>query len=446
MTAERMEAMRDICYSYEISTKVPNMNCVLVIEKDGSIRQRIPYDPEEGTIIYLYDKESRIVWESIEGRHYTDSIVYETRRLFYEPRFLDMCRKYAASTGVWKQENEKEDPTFEGIQVKGINAFDEKDVFRLCSKRIREDNYEEDEFLNYLCFEMFKRQQYDKVTLMYLANYYCGATGDMKKLWKVLKEYGIPSYKVSERIITQMLFSENLFQEEKIFEDYYLSDNVYFRLKQAYLAYVSREYVVYGRELDSNVFDMIAHECDQKEDLADICKIALLKHYSGRDYTASMEAVLHQVLREMCEKQIVFPYYMKYKEEWLRELQLYDKAMISYQSRQGSRVTLHHKMRHGNREELGYQSEVLMPVYENLYVKQFVLYQDEAVNYYFVESRGKEDIATEKTLLKNEREISESGKYGRLNRMIGMSPASRKQAMIEYQEEEIMAKELFKIY
>ncbi|MFR9063651.1 MAG: hypothetical protein ACLVJO_07825 [[Clostridium] scindens] len=76
-----------------------------------------------------------------------------------------MCRKYAASTGVWKQENEKEEPTFENLRIKGISAFDEKDVFRLCSKRIREDNYEEDEFLNYLCFELFKMQQYDKVTL-----------------------------------------------------------------------------------------------------------------------------------------------------------------------------------------------------------------------------------------------------------------------------------------
>ena len=71
--------MRDICYSYEITTKVPNMNCVLVIEKDGAIRQRVPYDEDEGAVIYLYDKESRIVWESIEGRHYTDSIAYETR-------------------------------------------------------------------------------------------------------------------------------------------------------------------------------------------------------------------------------------------------------------------------------------------------------------------------------------------------------------------------------
>ena len=250
MTAERMEAMRDICYSYEVRTKVRGMKCVLVIEKDGSVRQRIPYDTKNGAIIYLYDKESRIVWESVEGRHYTDSIPYETKRLFYEPRFVDMCRKYAASTGFWNQEPEKEKPDYEKIQAKGIDSFEDKDVFLVCSRRIREENYTEDDFLSYLAFEMFRRGQYDKVTLTYLAEYYCGAIGDMKRLWKVLKQYGVPSYKVSERIITQMVFSETLYEEEHIFEDYYLSDNVYFRLKQAYLAYVTREYIVYGRSLE----------------------------------------------------------------------------------------------------------------------------------------------------------------------------------------------------
>ncbi len=446
MTAERMEAMRDICYSYSISTRVKNMKCVLVIDKDGEIRQRIPYDAEEGTVIRLYDKESRVVWESVEGRHYTDSIVYETKRLFYEPRFVEMCRKYAATTGVWEQENEKEAPTFEGLMEKGLEAFEAKDVFRLVSRRIKDENYEEDSFLSYLCFELFRRQFYDKVTLMYLANFYCGPTGEMKFLWKALKENGIPAYKIGERIITQMLFSENLFQEEKIFEDYYLSDNVYFRLKQAYLAYVSREYVVYGRDLEASVFDIIANECDEKEDLSDICKIALLKYFSKHDYTAALEVVLHQVLREMCEKQIVFPYYLHYKEEWLRELQLYDKVMISYQARPGSRVTLYYKMKHGTRDELGYQNEVMMPVYENLYVRQFVLYSDESISYYFIETKGKEDIITEKEVLRNEREIKESGKYGRLNSMATMAPAARRKAMMEYEEEEIMAKRLFKIH
>lgn len=445
MTADRMEAMRDICYSYGITTKVPNMKCVLIIEKDGSIRQRVPYDEEDGAVIYLYDKESRIVWESVEGRHYTDSIPYETRRLFYEPRFLDMCRKYAASTGFWNQENVKEEPNFDNVLVKGIDAFDEKEVFSMCSKRIREDNYEEDEVLNYFCFELFKRQQYDKVTLMYLANYYCGATSDMKRLWKVLQEYGIPSYKVGERIITQMVFSETLFDEEAVFEDYYLSDNAYFRLKQAYLAYVSREYIVLGRELKNSVFEMIANECDKKEELPDICKVALLKYYSERDYTEEMEVVLHQVLREMCEKQMIFPYYLNYREEWLRELQLYNKVMISYQAKPEGKVKLYYKMKRGNRDELGYRVEALMPMYGNLYVKQFVLFDDESVTYYFQETVDGDEITTEKTVLTNEHDRKKVGKFEKLNKMTHMEPAARKQAMLEYQEEELMAEQLFKL-
>lgn len=447
MTAERMEAMRDICYSYEVRTKVRGMKCVLVIEKDGSVRQRIPYDTKNGAIIYLYDKESRIVWESVEGRHYTDSIPYETKRLFYEPRFVDMCRKYAASTGFWNQEPEKEKPDYEKIQAKGIDSFEDKDVFLVCSRRIREENYTEDDFLSYLAFEMFRRGQYDKVTLTYLAEYYCGAIGDMKRLWKVLKQYGVPSYKVSERIITQMVFSETLYEEEHIFEDYYLSDNVYFRLKQAYLAYVTREYIVYGRSLEKCVFEIIANECDQKEDLPDVCKIALLKYYSDKEYTGELEDVLHQVLREMCEKQLVFPYYMNYKEEWLREVQLYDKVMAAYRCKPGGKVRLYYKMKQKDREELGYRAEAMMPVYENLYVKQFVLYNDESVNYYFQESGNGEMITTDKKTLKTDKERVFAGKYQMLNAMTDMdSDAERSKAMLEFEEEEQMADQIFKIY
>ena len=445
MTSEHMEAMRDICHAYMVSTKVPNMKCVLVIESDGSVKQKVPYNEDEGAIIYLYDKESRIVWESIEGRHYTDSIPYETKRLFYEPRFLEMCKKYGATLGKWKETDEKEEPTFENLQIKGIEFFEEQEVFRLCSRRIREDNYAEDEFLTYLCFELFRRQQYDKVTLMYLANYFCGATADMEALWKVSRDYGIPSHKLSERIITQMLFSEDMFEEEKIFEDYYLSDNVYFRLKQAYLAYTARQYVLFGRELNRCVFDIIANECEKKEELPDICKVALLSYFSDRYYSADMASVLHMVLREMCEKQIVLPFYLQYKSAWLREVQLHDKCMVSYQAEPGSKVKIFYKIRRAGRESLGYQTETLFPVCENIYVKQFVLYADEEVNYYFEEIRENDNVSTEKAKLRNHRRKRE-GKYGKLNAMIRMSPARRKQAMLDFEEEELMARKLFKMY
>lgn len=445
MTGERLEAMRDICYAYEVTTRVHGLKCVLVIEKDGTVKQRVPYR-EEGTLVYLYDKEARIVWESKEGRHYTDSISFETKRLFYEPRYLEMCKKYMDHMANWGGDLSREEPTFENLHVKGIDSFDEKEVFKLCSRRVREDNYEEDDFLLYLCYEMFKKQQYDKVTLMYLANYYCGATRDMKALWKTAKEYGVPTAKLGERIITQMLFSEDMFGEEEIFVDYYLNGNAYFRLKQAYLAFVAKEYMVHERETGSSVFEIIVNERKNKEEVADICKIALLRYYSDQEYDDGTGEILHQVLREMCEKQLVFPFYLKYNESWLREVQLYDKTLIEYRALRGGKVRIVYKTRHGDTEDLGYQSESLTPMYENIYVKQFVLYKDEMVKYYFQETKDKKTISQEERTLKLERSIPLVGRYGKLNAMVDMGPAKRKEAMLKYQQELIMAERIFRDY
>ena len=208
---------------------------------------------------------------------------------------------------------------------------------------------------------------------------------------------------------------------------------------------MSREYVLRGRNLESCIFRIIAQECDEKEELTDVCKIALLDYYAGRDYPADLEPVLHQVLREMCEKQLVLPSYMRYKDSWLREVQLYDKVMIFYHAKDGSKVKLFYKIKTGKRESLGYQSEILIPVFENIYVKQFVLYDDEVINYYIEEINGKDSFTTEKEVLKNEFCIC-AGKFGRINEMMKLTPAKRKKAMIEYEEELLLAEKLFKVY
>ena len=94
---------------------------------------------------------------------------------------------------------------------------------------------------------------------------------------------------------------------------------------------------------------------------------------------------------------------------------------------------------------MDYQSEVLTPMYENIYVKQFVLFADEELQYYFQETIGKEVITTEKETLKSDHKGKE-GRYGRINAMLRMSPARRKKAMIDYDEEEMLAEQMFKIY
>ena len=443
MTEERLREMYDICHAYEVTTYVPNMAYVLVIEGDGRISQKAPYNPN-GTTVFLYDKQARIVWESKDGRHYVDSISYETIRVFYESKYVELWKKREKENEDKTREKEARELTWEAIRKQGADHFNTIDVFKICSKQIRESAYEEDEDLVMFCYNLFMKDQYDTVTLTYLVEYFCGATADMKKIWKAAREFDITTYKLSERIITQMLFSEMMFGEEEIFADYY-DGRTYFRLKQAYLAYVSREYVVNGRFVKGVIFAIIAKEYRKEEELPDICKIALLKYYSSREIHQGIEKMLRAFLREMCEKQLFFSFYLDYPEEWLREVQLYDKTMIEYHAKPGSKVTISYQIRKEGSEHQNYQHELLLPAYEDTYIKTLILFADESVRYYFTETRGEEVIVTDKREYEPEKGKS-IGRYGRLNEMVGKSGEELEEAMREYAAENELAAEIFQAY
>lgn len=445
MTPERLDALYDICHAYWVRVKKSGVKYVLVIEEDGSIRQRVAYS-QKGAKIYLYDENARIVWEAKNGRHYTESIPYDARRMFYEIRFLEMCKKRMTDRTQKEQEKRSIPVTFENLRTYGIEAFDEQEVFLMCTKKIREEGQTEDDFLLYLTFEVMKRGYYDKALLTYLATFYCGATRDMKLVWKRAKEYEVETHALSERIISQMLFSEMLFSEEAIFQDYY-EGNPYFRLKQAYLAYVAKEFVVHDRVTGQNVLAIIMKEYQEKEYLADICKVAVLKFYADRlpDHM-EYEEILREFLREMCEKRLVFSFYLSYPESWLREVQLYDKVIVEYHAAPNSKVKIAYQINRGEMEKLDYQSESLLPMYDTVFAKEFILYKDETLRYYFKETRKDRKIVSEKMNVKLERDVCPVGKFGQLNAILDLNEEEKKRAMEAYQQEEEIAGQIFQAY
>lgn len=447
MTPERMEALNDICHEYEVKTNLPFMKSVMVIEEDGQIRQQVAVVDGKARI-FLYDKDSRIIWESLDGRHYTDSIPYETTRLFYEMRFMDLCKQHGRKKEEKQIKEAKPELTFANIRTYGMEQFEERDIFDMCSRRIGEEGYGEDDFLLHLCFELFRRGHYDREILTYLAACYCGATADMKKIWHAAKAYGIAADKLAERIITQMVFSENIFGEEEIFADYN-SGAPYFRLKRAYLAYVSREYLLRKRQVAACVFEIIASEIQKGEELPDICKIAWLKYHADHSGETAPEALIKQLLRELCEKQIIFPFYMKFCRSWLREVMLYDKIMLEYRAGKDSQVILEYRIRKEKEEDcaLPYQNTVVPAVYEDIHVKAFVLYSDEVMEYRFKElKKDQTAVVSEKRLCRLEREVPPYGTYGRLDDMSGLTKEALGQAMAEYYREKKLAQEFFMLY
>ena len=439
VTLEELDAIYDICHKYHVTTSKEDVKYVLVIEKDGTIQQRVAYT-EYGANVYLYDKEARIVWEAKDGIHYTDSISYDAVRLFYEMRFMAMCNKRMTSKVEAEKEAEKTPLTFENLKIYGMSKFEEEDIFLMCSKRIREQEEIEDDFLLYVSFELLKRGMYDKALLNYLAHFYCGATSDMKMVWRKAREYGVTAKGLAERIITQMLFSESIFQEEEIFEDYYVG-KPYFRLKQAYLAYVSYQYVVENREIGQQIFAIMMRELKAKEYLAEICKAAILKYFSEKQVDQQSSETLQGYLRELCEKKMIFAFFQKYPKEWLREVQLYDKYIVEHHASSEHKVKIIYQIQGGEKK-----TETLIPVYEDTYVKEFVLFSGETLEYQWKEERKDQTIVSEKMSYVQEDLTSSEGKYGRLNQISRMPKEEQLQAMLQYKAEEAAAKELFQVY
>ncbi len=93
MKQERIKALYDICHAYWITTKVPNMKFIHVIADDGTVTQKVRIQKRERECSCI---PRRTAWcgKRKDGRHYTDSIPYDSKRLFYELRYMDMCRKY----------------------------------------------------------------------------------------------------------------------------------------------------------------------------------------------------------------------------------------------------------------------------------------------------------------------------------------------------------------
>ena len=128
------------------------------------------------------------------------------------------------------------------------------------------------------------------------------------------------------------------------------------------------------------------------------------------------------------------------------ELQLWDKTMIEYHGQSASRVVLYYQLQSDADKTPDYSTEVLTPMYENIYVKKFVLYGNERLKFYFKETVGQNTYRSEKELYVQEPDGGLDGRYGRINDMILADEEKRPEKMRQYAEEEEIANRVFGQY
>ncbi len=448
LTVDQIHALNDICHAYSINTTAPDILDVMILDGHGDIIDKVRYSGP-GTVIFVHDSTSRIIWESKSGRIYADSIPYETKRLFYEPHFIEFCKHYLDTTHQGISESIQEEEVIQTVRDQGFASADPEAVFQACSRRISDGDGSEDPFLLDLAFKLFEQGFYNKTTLSYLNAYYFGSSYHMKLIWHKARQQDLPTEGLAERIITQMLFSENMFDEVDIFRNYE-SKGAYFRLKQAYLVYVAHQYFINDRLVDPVIFEMMGREFVYEENLPDICKLALLRFYSTHTPATEIREILKGFLQDFCEKRNIYPSFLKFPEQWKNEVCLDDKTVVEYQSRFGGKVKIHYRVltSETSRKDTEFKSEVLIPAYANIYVRVFILFYRETLEYYFEEFDDERVVKTPRTQYRLEKQGNTYGKYHRLNNMLSMPASSRLRAedIKQYDVELKLSDEIFRAY
>ena len=107
---------------------------------------------------------------------------------------------------------------------------------------------------------------------------------------------------------------------------------------------------------------------------------------------------------------------------------------------------LYYQLQKENSEAVDYATEVLTPMYENLYVKKFVLFSSERLKYYFKETIDGNTYRSDKECCMKDAVFGESGRYGRLNDILLSEGSEKEEKMKAYAQEDAIAAHMFEQY
>lgn len=159
--------------------------------------------------------------------------------------------------------------------------------------------------------------------------------------------------------------------------------------------------------------------------------MALLKYYSSQENLTEYRKELASVnLYYLARKGIVFPFYQSF-EKWIHlPYDISDRTMIEYKADPKSRVVIHY-MYESKDHKKKYVAEDMKQVYEGIFVKQFVLFYGETMQYYISEETdGKKNVTDSVTISNNcIRPLKSEGRYEMLNDIIASQDTHEPEAL-----------------
>jgi hypothetical protein len=311
------------------------------------------------------------------------------------------------------------------------------------SKEDKKDN-----LLVELAHHIFSQGKYNEEVLLYLSKHYKGSTGDMYRLWEACAAFELDMVWLEERLLMQMLYTEDyIVNSLAVFTSYYKNGTNH-KLIRAFLSYHAYKYLVMGRIIKAELFDIMKKELVYEEN--DICMMALLKKLSGEECYSEGEIELIDInVHKFMKMGIILPFFKRFCDVVNIHSQISDRFFLEYITSSSNKVTLHYQMED---EEEDFKMEVMPNVFLGIHIKDFVLFYNENIRYYITEESDDGQVVITESVnvsLGQDMKLEEDTWYNQINFLLTALEMKDDKTLLEGLENIVttkhLANELFNI-
>ena len=305
------------------------------------------------------------------------------------------------------------DLALDAIKRYGMAEVSPKRLLRLCDRMLLQCDGEQNDMLLLLCGRVFFEGKFNENIVEYLVKYFCGTTEEMFRVWQSAMESELPTEVLEERLLAQILFAGSYVPEaHRVFLNY-VKGKVNPKLVRAYLSQAAYRCFLLGCELPEELLQLIRGEAEEEND---ICRLAVLKEYAEKEVLSDAQAQYAEYsMRLFAEKGMIYPFFAKFEGKVPLPPCMEDKIYVEYRTNPKHHVTISYI--YDNDEDASFVKDEMRHVGYGIFVKEFILFYQEVLQYYITEEQDGQARITESFYceVNGEKVHDETTKYGQIN-------------------------------
>lgn len=336
----------------------------------------------------------------------------------------------------------------------GYEGADVRLFARMMTRYVKEHGETYEPLLLEMCWYLFDEGIYSEPILDYLNRYYNGPIGKLLLLWRDSARYGYENHEFEEKILVQIMFTNQYRLNLREVFDSYHGYAVKRKITTAFYVFLSyhillrKEDPLYVKKQEY-IFSYMEQDVLRKCAIPNVCKIALLL-YGARKEEMSRKLIpmYKSLLSYMCNYNVLLEDFKCYERWFEIPFYLSDKVIVDYRTHPKSHVYIRYTIT-DKKGITGLVTEEMHQIFPGLFTKNFVLFYGDTLEYYISEEENGMTKTTDKKQIVQDcpETYKNGGRFDKLNHILVERDAKNleeeKKLVDEYLTEQKVTEQVF---